>query len=318
MLNFGCSLTRFISIVTGMIRSALHYLRSLRLTLVLLAGLAVLLGLDAFPGGGLQLIGTPLFWLIIGLLGANTAACTGWALWHRPPTRLLNWGPHLIHLGLLFLLAGLVLSLLLRHEETVVLEQGQTERLQAGIILQLTEAREVRNDRGDLVNWESRLKIQAPGQEPWQGTTAVNRPLRIPPYRLYQTDFETRPAVRLLPAGSADGQIERTAGTEVVLAVNEGYRENDTLWVLSRDDSQPGEPDSFFFLGYRDGQMTGRRSLQEGAESLGLEPLEATEKTLSGLRLSYDPGALPAAAGALLLGFGVILYGIERYRRRLA
>jgi hypothetical protein len=97
----------------------------------------------------------------------------------------------------------LLTGLSLRYEETVVLEPGQTEQLQAGIVLQLLESREIHNSRGDLVNWESRFRIQEPGKEPWHGVTAVNRPLRIPPYRLYQTEFETRPAVRFAPAQTA-------------------------------------------------------------------------------------------------------------------
>ncbi|MFW5800826.1 MAG: cytochrome c biogenesis protein ResB [Spirochaeta sp.] len=298
-----------------MVYTLLGFLRSLRLTIGLFIGLAVLFAASALPGTD-PVIGSPVFWILLALLGANTAACTITVLWRRPPTKLLRWGPHLIHIGLLFLLAGLSLSLLMRYEESITLEPGQTEHLDAGISLLLEEAREVHNEQGDLVNWESRVRIRQPGREIWTGTTAVNQPLRIYPFHLFQTDFEQRPAVQFKPAAGTQTAGSSPAGMEVMLAINEGYREGDTFWVLTSDaegssEQQLGLQD-FFFLGYNDGVLVGRRTLEEGAAILGIEPDDTGIKILSGMRLGYDPGALPAAAGALLLGLGVTLYGIER------
>lgn len=279
-------------------------LRSLRLTQVILACFIPVLILQSSRGTSDRLVSILLL-LLFSLLALNTAACTLYSIWHRPPLRLLSWAPHLIHVGLLFLIIGLALSSLLRHEETAFLEPGEQHQFAAGIAIQLLESTQILNERGDLLNWESRLLIRKPGQEIREATAAVNQPLRISPFRLYQTDWEERPALRMGTPGVHES-------TEILLALDEGFRINDELWVLGQDS------EGFYFSRLADspGQLTvpGRLSPEDGLDLIGHVLLGESSKVISGLRLAWDPGALPAGIGGLLMSAGLLLYSIKRLR----
>ena len=239
----------------------------------------------------------------------------------------------LFYSGVFFLIAGLTVSLLFREEEAVYLAPGEAERLKAGIVVQLIDTEELRDENGTLINWESTLRIQVPQAEPQTKSVRVNKPLSIPPYRLYQNDYERRPAVQLKPGTG-------TLREPVLLAVNEGFRDDEMFWVLTHQNADPRRPnaqkdlnlDSFYFAGYKGGtppdrnnqnasmgkRTADRLSLREGASRLNLQPVEAEYKPVSGLQLVYDPGALPAALGGLLLTgamVGLIFENRHRLRR---
>ncbi|GAB6088573.1 cytochrome c biogenesis protein ResB [Spirochaeta dissipatitropha] len=281
----------------------MKFLRSLRLTLLVLTAFVPLFFLQSF-----ELISTGtasvLLVTLFSLLAINTAACTLYSLWHRPPLRLMSWAPHLIHIGLLFLIIGLALSSLLRYEETAYLEPGEQHQFSAGIAIQLQSSETLRNQRNDLVNWESSLLIREPGQDIREGHTAVNRPLKISAYRLYQTDWEERPALRIASADSGDESL--------LLALGEGFRVDGDLWILSQDES------GYYFSRFAENEgevaAPGRMEAVEGLARIEHKLIGEGSKVISGLRLAWDPGALPAGIGGILMTTGLLLYSLKRLR----
>ncbi|THB67442.1 MAG: hypothetical protein D6B26_01610, partial [Spirochaetaceae bacterium] len=204
------------------------------------------------------------------------------------------------------------------QEESIILEIGEFQQTEGGIGLTLLESRELYNDKNDLTGWESILEIHTPGKPAYTGRTAINRPLRIFPYRLYQTDWSRRKAVTLQSLVLPEHQI--------TLAEQEGFMLDGTLWLLtyagtgeSGKTGDPSEPAlaNFFFLGQKDGVISGRMSVEQAGESLQMQAVSTGHKIISGLRLSYDPGALPAGFGALMLVAGAFLSAARMRRKKV-
>ena len=145
-----------------------------------------------------------LFLLPAGLFFVNLLVCTI----HRFITRVQSgarkrYGPDLIHVALLVLMAGAVVTFFGRNEAVVELRVGQSVPVPGGYLLTLDDFIFERYESGLPSDWLSIVTVsrgdEAPGE---RAVIEVNSPLKVGPLKIYHPSYRLDEAIVL---SDADG-----------------------------------------------------------------------------------------------------------------
>ena len=197
---------------------------------------------------------TPLFLIPVSLFFLNLSVC---AL-HRIARRVRSgapkrFGPDLIHLGILLLIIGGLISLISKRETYLTLAAGELAELPGGNQLHLTSFTYDTYADGRPKDYVSSVEIRRDEDRVGSAEIRVNKPLKIEGLRIYQDSFSRTATVSL----------RDDEGRSVNLTPGEGFRLGERF---------------FFFMGLEPGSR----------ESREVEEAPAPEQLLKGSRLLFE------------------------------
>jgi len=259
----------------------------LALTRLLLA-----LGFDHFFKSWLFLAPCALFFVNLGV-------CTVDRLVGRFRRRARRrYGPDLIHVGLLVLLVGALVSSFARREGTFYLGAGDAMDLPLGYNLKLVDYVYEQYPDGRPKDWISTVQASRRGQVLVDSyPIEVNKPLRLAGLKIYQTSFR-REDVALLR--DQNGEL-------AAIHSGEGFKWENALLVFAGIEGNRA-------LFERWEKHTRTAELQVGtSEIIGEYTIvELSSRDLTGLKAVKDPGFIPVLAALILVAAGLALTFLQK------
>ena len=211
--------------------------------------------------------------------------------------RKRRFGPDLIHIGILVLVIGGLVTFRMRKEGSAYIAVGDEIGLPGGYTVVLESYEFIAYEDGRPKDWISTVDVYKGGVLVIDSfPIEVNRPARIGNIKLYQASYA---ADYIAVLESADGlEIRTEHGREIPVG--------DTVYVfLSVEEDVEGKPLAFFSQGAAgDGQKI--VSFPDGAV-LGDFTVSMVRRDLTGLQAVIDPGFIPVLIGLALCGAGMIL-----------
>jgi len=308
-----------------------------------------------FPGAGSRIIlalgldhvfSSLLFLLVAAVFAVNLTVCT----FHRltgelsKPRGKRRHGPDILHLGLIILMFGGILTARTRTETLINLRRGESADLPDGAKIVLVDLNYEQYPDGRPKSWESTVVIHrvsapapsaantpapsTPGGLP-QYHIKVNAPLRLKGYSIYQQSWHTEKQVVLKDAmgmsfSLAPGMRGATKdGFVLFMALD-----NPSLGAAVPASSTPATssapaassdplPQSAIFLL----EEHGKRTVSKAAPGQGIGPFTFDgyiDQSVSGLAVVSDRGYPFVAAGFILVILGVFMTYIRKLKGMLA
>lgn len=236
----------------------------------------------------------------------NLATCT----FHRFRTRLINkakkrFGPDILHVGLLIMIIGGVVSISGREERSVMLNEGDSVHIPGGYVLTVEKFEFLKYENGSPKDWISTVKVvkdEKSIQEAYP--IEVNKPLKIGNVKLYQSTYKVNSFIVL--SDRAGGMYKLSPG-QMIPVGDDGYILRD---VVRNDDNISELLAHFDFLSDR--EITGHKilSASESVDKYKIEKMDYLVAT--GLQMVIDPGYYPILIGLLLLTLGLFITFIQK------
>jgi hypothetical protein len=251
----------------------------------LLARSIMALGLSGFFRSWLFLLPCVLFFL-------NLSVCTVDRIVRRRGVKR-RYGPDLIHVGLLVLIIGALFSTWGRWERTYYLGIGESVDLPRGFRLRLLDYVDRRYPDGRPKDWVS--TVEATRRDRVMAASfpiEVNRPLRLPGMKIYQTGFS-----RIETAWLRDG-----SGALGAIHGGEGFRWEGYLLVFTGIEEERAVFERW------EGHALAQRLRLAPSQAIGPYTIaELSSRDLTGLKAVRDPGIVPvfAALGLVSAGLGL-------------
>ena len=265
-------------------------------------------GLEAFFRSALFILPAALFVL-------NLALCTVHRLARRhragAPRR---YGPDIVHLGFLLLLAGGAATVFGREEQTVYLPEGHAVTLPGGSVLTTRKLDFQEYPDGRPRDWLTTVEVasgDAFRPQPRVFTIEVNRPLRVGGLKVYQTDFYRLPALT----------VEETGGDTFMLTPgHELPARTRTLRYRGWESEPPAAGEAAgrgvaVFEWWNEGLLVGEQRLAVGGSLEGYRLLSVRHFPVTGLRVVRDPGITLVLPALALVALGLTLAFIQKLRK---
>ncbi len=267
----------------------------------LLADLILQTGFDRFFRSLL------LFLLPSFLFFANLSACTVdrflRELRKKGPRR---HGPDILHLGLVLLVVGAVLSASLHREETMTLVPGSRVNLPDGAVLSLTDFRFEKYPDGRPKAWTSVFDLTDKDGKPVQQKyeVRVNTPLRHGGITFYQASYTPYAVLELR---SRDGQpIELYQGEEIKLG--------DTAYYFMALTGEIAAAGTRAVIRVDDGRTPKVLRAAPGDPAGDLAVAGFREELATGIQAVRDPGYALVLPAMLLVALGTALTFIRKIK----
>ncbi|HYW85474.1 MAG TPA: cytochrome c biogenesis protein ResB, partial [Spirochaetia bacterium] len=215
-----------------------------------------------------------------------------------------RYGPDLVHLGLLILIAGGVITALGRQETTWSLAVGEDAALDSTYALHLLSLQYLKYDNGAPKEWTSTVRVTRSGSvEIPSFPIRVNQPLRLKGLSVYQTAWELQ---GILDLKDADGQ-------ELTATTGQGFPSGQSFWYFA-EAQKARDAWSIVAVEYdgREMKPVSTRELRTG-DTLGpYTVLGVTAREVTGLKAVKDPGFAPFLGALVTLAAGLCLTFIQR------
>ncbi len=262
------------------------------------AGLLKAFGLTTF-------FSSPHFLILMATMELNLLLCTMPRLVRRVRVasekevrsiRIFAFAPDVIHLGLVVVVAGGMLSATLRQTERFLVPVGTTVHLGDSGTVTVADARQTTDSLGNVVGWTITLRHQDGSQE-----LKINAPIRLAGHRIHFFHFSREPVLYFI-----DSEDRRHA-----MRVGEGVQAPDgRAYVLAAID---GEMPRFDVLS-AEGEVEGHATLRPG-EFLGQFRFDgAAVEVLAGFSATRDPGRPFVFVGLMVVVLGLLLYSGKLWR----
>ena len=301
-------------------KAVYSFLKSVRLTIVLILAIAVLSLLASLVPQGrseawyrshyspglyelVRFAGLPRFFSSAGflvpafLLTLNLGACAVDRVIRRVTHKARpRYGPDLVHLGLLLLIAGGLVTALGRQETTWPLAVGEDAALSSTYALHLLSLQFLKYDNGAPKEWTSTMRVTREGNvEIPSFPIKVNHPLRLRGLSVYQATWELQGILDLRDAG----------GQEVTATTGQGFPFGESFWYFA-EAQKARDAWTIVAVEYKGREMrpVSTRVLLAG-DALGPYTVAGiTAREVTGLKAVRDPGFAPflAALGIIVLG----------------
>ncbi len=247
-------------------------------------------GFDAFSKSALFLALAALFFV-------NTAVCTVDRFSRRLCTRApKRFGPDLIHVGILVLVAGGIVTAATRRDGFVYMAEGDRVLLTEEYEMALRSFRFDKYADGRPRDWVSTVDVTRNGA-PLVSRFAieVNRPLRLGRLRVFQSGYGRQGRATLV-----DG-----AGREQIIRSGQALRQGQVSLILSAIEGPAGR--TAVFERWEGHTATGvlRASVSETVGGYTLAAVE--ERDVTGLTVVDDPGVIPVVVSLILITVGLAL-----------
>ena len=251
-----------------------------------------------------NLFGSPLFLVPVCLFTLNLGFCSVDRFVRRLRSRAPHrYGPDLVHIGLLVLIAGGLVTALGRQERTQFLAEGAETGIGAGYTIRLLSFQFLRYDNGSPREWVSTVDVMRDGRrEIASFPIEVNHPLRLRGLTVFQSSWDVEGTLRLRGADGSDVPPP---------SPGDYFEQGDSRWMFSAF-QRDGEAWAVLFQRYRGRAVEETRILRPG-DSIG--PFVVTgiaAREVTGLKAVQDPGLAPFLAALLLVTAGMALTFLQQ------
>jgi len=208
-------------------------------------------------------------------------------------------GADILHIGLLILIIGGVISFSGRKEGMVRLTAGESVALPGGEVLQLVAFRDERYQDGRPKDWTSLVNLEKDGTVVRDNVEIrVNKPLRIGAITIYQSSYSAALAVTVT---ASDGAVKTLARGESFEA--EGLR------VFFMTTEMPGIAggETLAVLRVLGGGIDGVVKVGSQGAAVGQYKVATTQVLSTGLQAVSDPGYPFVLTSLILIGLGTAL-----------
>ncbi|HUI70303.1 MAG TPA: cytochrome c biogenesis protein ResB [Spirochaetia bacterium] len=208
-----------------------------------------------------------------------------------------RFGPDIVHVALLVLIAGAIATGLGRHERIFFLSQGEQLEVTSHYSIKLLSFEYLRYENGMPKAWISTVDVLRDGvPEIAAFPIRVNHPLRLGGVSIYQASWDNQSTFLFRDA----------SGGQTSARIGDAFRDGDTLWYLV-DVVGEGTTTAALLQQYRGTAMVSERKLAV-MESLGHYTLvDITPRMATGLQAVNDPGFPVVIIGVALLAVGLAL-----------
>jgi hypothetical protein len=218
----------------------------------------------------------------------------------RAPHR---YGPDLVHVGLLVLIAGGLVTALGRQETTWSFAEGDEALIGSGYNLRLLSFQFLRYDNGSPREWISTVDVSREGRREIAAfPIEVNHPLRLHGLSVYQSSWDVDGTLHMKSAEGGDvpppspGDYFEQGGSRWMFAA---FQRDGDAWVVA-------------FQRYRGGALEETRVLRTGDTIGPFTVTGITAREITGLKVVRDPGLAPFLAALLLIIAGLGLTFLRR------
>jgi cytochrome c biogenesis protein ResB len=217
-----------------------------------------------------------------------------------------KYGPDIVHIALLVLVAGGLVTALGRQAKDFSLGQGEEVEVSPHYSIKLLSFQFLKYENGSPKAWISTVDVMHDGAlETGAFPIKVNHPLRLKGLSVYQTTWENQSTLRLR---------DSRAGTEVTARVGQGFDDGDSFWYIA-DVVDDGGTSKALFQQYKGHDLVSTRRMGI-TESLGPYTLMGvTQRLATGLRAVSDPGFVTVIVGVAFLALGLALTFIQNRRK---
>ena len=231
----------------------------------------------------------------------NLAVCTFDRLRGRIKRKAKNrFGPDILHIGLLILIVGGVITFAGRTEAFVRMEEGDTINLTGGYSLTLKSFDFFKYENGRPKDWISTVMLEKDDQIIKESfAIEVNRPLKAGNKKIYQTSYTIN---NLLFISDPEGNTYRLNPGQMIPVGDDGMIFKDII----PDPSVPDKSDVIFEK-WVDNKIEKLVSLSV-SDNIDIYTIMGTEVRMStGLQIVSDPGYYTVLIGLILLTIGLFL-----------
>lgn len=270
----------------------------------LLADLVLETGFDHF-------FSSFLFFLVPAFLFfANLSACTvDRFLRERRKTARRRHGPDILHVGLMLLVIGSVLSASLHYEESVSLLPGGRINLPNGSTMSLADFRFERYPDGRPKDWTSVFDLADKDgkilKEKYE--LRVNSPLRHGGFTFYQASYSSVFSLALRDA----------QGKEILLRQGEEILEGEKAYYFMAPEGQTPQPNGRAILRVADAKAAQVIRAAPGDRAGDLEVLGLREELATGIEAVRDPGYLLVLPAMLLVALGTAITFLQKIKENV-
>ena len=243
-----------------------------------------------------------LFILPMVMFALNLGICAVDRVVRRTRTKAQKrFGPDIVHLALLVLIAGGLVSALDRHANDFSMTQGQEVAVTPHYSIRLQTFQYLTYENGSPRAWISTVDVLKDGAlERAAFPIRVNHPLRLKGVAIYQTTWENQSSFLFR---------DRT-GAEATARIGDGFQDGGSFWYLA-DLVEEGGGQKALFREYKDNAPVSVRRLAV-SETLGPYTLVSiSQKMVTGLRSVSDPGFTTVVVAVALLGLGLALTFVQ-------
>ncbi len=311
------------------------YLRSVKLALGLIILISVTIALETLVPQGREssfyikmfppfLSGTILFLkydtffrsfifiLPAGLFFINLSTCTFHRLYSRIKLKARKrFGPDIIHLGLLLLMIGGLITLVKGEENLIYMSKGDSVTLPGdGYTLKLNSFKYLTYPDKRPKAWLSDVDIIKDNAVVRNFVIKVNRPLKVAKLRIYQYNYKD----------NSDVIIADEAGNTGIIHPGSYFKNNNQTIMLRKVDI-PDASDSntayqkaaAIFEIWQGGTLIEKFKLNVGGVLENITIKKINYKMATGLKIVKDPGVLPVMFSLIMIGLGLILTFVQKF-----
>lgn len=219
--------------------------------------------------------------------------------------RRKRFGPDMIHVGLLILIVGSLVTFLGRKEGFMYMADGDEILLPGGYAVELVSFEFFTYSDGRPKDWISTVNVYKSGEKIVDSfPIEVNKPLHISNIDVFQSSYANEPRAVLIDAEGkttplAEGKVLKTEAAHYLLT------------GIAADPDSAGNLAAFFEK-WEDSERTDYVKLTAGGEIDGYTLKELGVYDVTGLQAVIDPGFLPALIGLILSGVGLTLTYLQK------
>ena len=224
----------------------------------------------------------------------NLTACAGNRVYSRLRRGVKKrFGPDIIHIGLLLLIIGGVITLFGRQEGHITLETGDTFQLPGNYELRIKRIDYLQYGDSRPKDWLTTIEVLKGKNVGSTYTVEVNKPFKIGFLRIFQESYFQRDM-----AAISDKQ-----GQQYTLIAGEGFKAVEAMFFFKHRDPSG----KAVFEEWKENRYIASITLELQEEIKGYRLEELSRLQFTGLKVVRDPGYSWVIVSLILIGLGLAL-----------
>jgi cytochrome c biogenesis protein ResB len=219
--------------------------------------------------------------------------------------RKKRFGPDMIHIGLLILIVGSLVTFLGRLEGFMYMAPGDEIKLPGGYVVELESFEYYTYDDGSPKDWISTVDVYKNDEQIVDSfPIEVNKPLNVGRIDVFQSSYAEESRVVL----------EGIDGREIKLSEGRPLETNEAAYVLSGIGADPdnGKQQAAFLEKWQNQERTGLFKVVVGDVFAGYTVRSLGVLNVTGLQAVIDPGFTPVLIGLILAGLGLAVTYLQK------
>ena len=214
-----------------------------------------------------------------------------------------RFGPDILHVGLLILILGGIITFAGRQEGYITMSEGDTAQIPGGYAMSLLSFEFLTYESGVPKDWISTVSVSKDGTTVVEEfAIEVNRPLKIGNVKLYQSSYSAESSLT----------VADMAGTRYDVEVNSIIPAEEGAFIFRGIESVPGNLEVGVFDTWLDHEITGRVRIGLDEKVGDYKIVELYSKMSTGLQAVIDPGYTTVFIALFVVLLGLSLTYIQK------